>query len=238
MVGPAGHGGGPMRTLDAARVVATDLDGTLLRSDGTISDRSVRALKRACAAGARVVLVTARPPRTVHAVTSAADWTDGLAICSNGAIIYDLARRTVEHAVTVAPAAAEQSVRVLTARMPEIVWSVETGLELVRGPGWSSRFSHDLAQTSQVNDLAELWLHPAVKLLARSGSRSADDMLDVARGVALDGVEVTHSGGAGMIEICAAGVSKAEPWQTCATDGGWLRRRWPHSATCPMTCPC
>ena len=45
------------------RLVATDLDGTLLRPDGTISDRTARALRRVEASGAAVVFVTARPPR-------------------------------------------------------------------------------------------------------------------------------------------------------------------------------
>ncbi|MGN6240353.1 MAG: HAD family hydrolase, partial [Cellulosimicrobium cellulans] len=45
------------------RVVATDLDGTLLRSDGTVSERTRAALRAAEDAGVEVVFVTARPPR-------------------------------------------------------------------------------------------------------------------------------------------------------------------------------
>ncbi len=45
------------------RLLATDLDGTLLHDDGTISSRTCQAIARAEAAGIAVVLVTARPPR-------------------------------------------------------------------------------------------------------------------------------------------------------------------------------
>ena len=44
-------------------LVATDLDGTIIRGDGTISARTVAAFARVEAAGARFVLVTGRPPR-------------------------------------------------------------------------------------------------------------------------------------------------------------------------------
>ena len=50
------------------RLVATDLDGTLLRSDNTVSDRTRAALKAADAAGLVVVFVTGRPPRWLDAV--------------------------------------------------------------------------------------------------------------------------------------------------------------------------
>ena len=55
--------------MSAPRLVATDLDGTLLRSDGSVSERSVQALRAAADAGIETVLVTARPPR----------WLDDLA---------------------------------------------------------------------------------------------------------------------------------------------------------------
>lgn len=47
------------------RLIAIDLDGTLLNSDKRISQPTARALARARAEGIRVVLASARPPRTV-----------------------------------------------------------------------------------------------------------------------------------------------------------------------------
>src|SRR3954453_21932086 len=75
--------------MTAPRVVATDLDGTIVRSDGTISPRPRGALTAAESAGAMVVIVTGRPPRWLQGI---ADETGhrGLAICANGALVYDL----------------------------------------------------------------------------------------------------------------------------------------------------
>ena len=48
------------------RLIATDLDGTLLKDDGTVSPRTRAALARAAALGIAIVLVTGRPPRWVR----------------------------------------------------------------------------------------------------------------------------------------------------------------------------
>ncbi len=47
------------------RLIATDLDGTLLGPGQVLTPRTVAALGAAVTAGIEVVLVTARPPRTV-----------------------------------------------------------------------------------------------------------------------------------------------------------------------------
>ena len=87
------------------RLVATDLDGTLVRSDGTISDRTVAAVQAAERAGLAVVFVTGRPPRWMTEVARRTGHT-GIAICANGALVYDLhtGRVVEEHTMSVAVA--------------------------------------------------------------------------------------------------------------------------------------
>ena len=50
------------------RLVATDLDGTLLRPDGGVSARTRAALAAVQARGVRVVLVTGRSVRTARLI--------------------------------------------------------------------------------------------------------------------------------------------------------------------------
>ena len=71
--------------MSPVRLIATDLDGTLLRDDGTISPRSRAAIHAAQHAGLWVVFVTARPPRDVRDLAGHAG-LDGIAVCSNGAM--------------------------------------------------------------------------------------------------------------------------------------------------------
>ena len=70
-------------------MIASDIDGTLLRTDGTMSERTVRALRDAEDTGLTVVLCTGRPPRWMKPIAEVTGHT-GLAVCANGAIVYEL----------------------------------------------------------------------------------------------------------------------------------------------------
>ena len=80
------------------RLIASDLDGTLLRDDGTVSARTRAALARAAEQGIPIVLVTGRPPRWVRdlpALTGA----HAVVVCANGALLYDVdAHAIIDHA--------------------------------------------------------------------------------------------------------------------------------------------
>jgi len=78
-------------------LVATDLDGTLLRDDGGISPYTRDMLGLVQDAGLLLMLVTARSPRTLRVKAQQIGVT-GLAICCNGALVYNLtADAIVEH---------------------------------------------------------------------------------------------------------------------------------------------
>ena len=76
--------------MSAPRLVATDLDGTLLRPDGTVSARTAAALAACESSGVGVVFVTARPPRWLAEVAEHVGG-HGVAICANGAVVVDVA---------------------------------------------------------------------------------------------------------------------------------------------------
>src|SRR5512133_1829552 len=76
------------------RLVATDLDGTLLRSDGSGSERTAAALRAIQSEGIRTVLVTARPPRWLDPLAHLVG-DGGVAICGNGAFVYDVPNRKI-----------------------------------------------------------------------------------------------------------------------------------------------
>jgi Cof subfamily protein (haloacid dehalogenase superfamily) len=193
--------------MGVPRLIATDLDGTLIGSDGTISERTRRALRGAHRAGAEIVLVTARPPRYVDRL----GLDPGLAataVCANGAIVYDAGRRTIIEARELP--IVRKLAETLAGALPGIGFAVETGRGVFCEPAFTKRFKADGGSEVPVPDLAALWrVTPIVKLLAWSADRDVDAMLAVACAAVGGAAEVTHSGGTGLLEVSASGVTKA-----------------------------
>ena len=106
------------------RLVATDLDGTIVRGDGTISARTVAAFIRAEQAGALFVLVTGRPPRAMREIAEIFA-RRGTAICSNGALAYDMATGEVTAVELIPPPQLAAAVRRLREAVPGIAIAVE-----------------------------------------------------------------------------------------------------------------
>lgn len=76
------------------RVIALDLDGTLLTPQKTILPASLEALQQAQAAGYQVLIVTGRHHVAIHPFYQALELTTP-AICCNGTYLYDYPARQV-----------------------------------------------------------------------------------------------------------------------------------------------
>lgn len=188
------------------RVVATDMDGTLLRSDGSLSSRTRAAIAATEDAGVMVVFVTARPPRRLD------DFADvvgahGVALCANGAYVYDVARRAVTEQNLIERAVLEELVADLRAAIPRIVFAVERDLGMAREDGFfSSIWGKEGAVAERVADLAEA---PVGKLLGRCDEMDPVEFHEQVATVLAGRGELGYSGAAGLAEITAKGVTKA-----------------------------
>lgn len=146
------------------RVVATDLDGTLLRGDGTVSKRTGRAIAQAEGRGIVVVLVTARPPRILRQIARDAGVT-GLAICCNGAIVYDLAADAVVGHMPLASAVAQWLVAALRAAVPGVCFTVERGVQASQDPRYAAIRPIAGDYTPLIDDALALCAADVTKLL-------------------------------------------------------------------------
>ena len=204
------------------RLVATDLDGTLVRSDGSVSDRTRAALATVEQAGAVLVLVTGRPPRWMAPVVAETGHR-GLAVCANGALVYDLHTERVVRSHLIDADAAGQIVAALRRDLPGVAFAVEQGpvegvpggfgREEVYRPRW------DVAEV-QVAPIEELVAEGAVKLLARHEDMGPDELLAAARQSLAGLAEPTHSAYDGLLEISASGISKASGLASLAEEHG------------------
>jgi HAD superfamily hydrolase (TIGR01484 family) len=70
------------------KLIATDLDGTVVPLDRPVSVRTINAFRKAHEMGVEIFYVTGRPPRWMDNVRE--DFGVGNAICANGAILFDL----------------------------------------------------------------------------------------------------------------------------------------------------
>ena len=210
--------GGSMRRADvpSVRLVASDLDGTLLRRDGTISERTRDVLQRVRAAGMVVVLVSARAPDTLVPLADAAG-VSGLAICCNGALVYDLDRDAIVRHTTLAVDAVRQLVQPLREQLPGVCFSFRRESVYACEPDYLriGRVGDD----ALIADALALCEEPTLKLNVGHPSLGVEELLARVRGLGLDGFEATHSG-APFVEVAAAGVTKAWALESLAASLG------------------
>jgi len=204
---------------DGVGLVATDLDGTLLRPDGSVSAFTVATFARAREAGLPVVFVTGRPPRWLPMVAEATGHT-GVAIGANGGVLVDLASGLILRAHALEPSAIDEVVTTLRAEVPGIGFAAEWIDAVPDDTARDTDFAHEHAfvpryavgtpQTAaDIRDIVEG--HQVVKLLARvTGSgHDADSFLEHALEHVAHLVTVTHSNADDvLLEMSAYGVSK------------------------------
>lgn len=197
------------RSVGRPRAVASDLDGTLLRSDLSISPRTRKTLADVEAAGILLVFVTGRPPRWIHPVAEQTDHR-GLVICANGAQVYDLHTETVVAEDLISPQTLVQVIGMIRGAVPGVTFGMEYG-DLF---AYESSFPMEDKWSSPAHRMVpaqDLLLRPGAKLIMRHGERTSDELADTIQEVVGGLIEITHSSyqGPAFIEASAGGVTKA-----------------------------
>ena len=124
------------------QLVATDLDGTLLTSEGTVSPRTRLALDHLDQLGIPLVVVTGRPVRWMDELWGAIGG-HGLAILSNGAVVYDVAEREIRTTHPLPVDVMADVVARLRARIPGVAFALEKAGGIGIEPQFRSRFDNE-----------------------------------------------------------------------------------------------
>lgn len=190
----------------APALVATDLDGTLLHTDGSVTAYSREVLRRLDALGVPVVFVTGRPIRWMDDL-----WEHvgghGLAVCSNGGIVYDVARHEVRTALTITPDVCVQVGRILRKAIPGTSFALEKTGGFAREESFLPRFSAPLG--IPMGPLEQIVDGTVVKLLARHDEIAPQAFWHVVEENVGALVETTWSSAGALVEMSASGVTKA-----------------------------
>ncbi|MBA2390628.1 MAG: HAD family phosphatase [Geodermatophilaceae bacterium] len=190
------------------QLVATDLDGTLLRTDGTVSARSRAALADLRSRDIPVVAATGRGPRLLDLVRNAMGG-HGLAVLAQGGYVVDLATGEELSAAALPAAVAAEAVALIELAVGELIMAVEEAGDLTGPLRVQDGFQWPYPDPAVLLHRAEVLRGDALKVFLRSPGYDQDALLALALEVLPPGlVEVTHAG-LGFIEICPPGVTKA-----------------------------
>ncbi|MEE1763064.1 HAD family hydrolase [Streptomyces sp. SP18BB07] len=190
------------------KLIATDLDGTLLRSDDSVSRRTREALAAATAAGAAHIVVTGRAvPWTRHILDDLG--YRGLAVCGQGAQVYDAGEHRLLTAVTLDRQLAAVALAKIEAEVgPLHLAASRAGLdgEILVGSGYAAL--HGSLPTTPLTDVSELWAAPLNKIYIQHPTLTSDELTEASRQAAGGFVTVAMAG-EGIVELLPLGLTKA-----------------------------
>ena len=195
-------------------LIACDVDGTLFDENETITPRTRDAIHAAVAAGVRFIVATGRPPRWIRPVVDELGFAP-IAVCANGAVVYDSATDRVVSTRTLGvdtlAELAELAARVIPGaglaveRIGERAHDTATP-QFISSPGYEHALLNPDNTEVSIEDLLSA---PAIKLLIRrTGARSADMAAELAKHVGIEG-DITFSTNHGLVEVVPLGTSKA-----------------------------
>jgi Cof subfamily protein (haloacid dehalogenase superfamily) len=199
------------------RLVATDLDGTLLHTDGTVTARTREVLNAVEELGVTVVFVTGRPVRWMDAL-----WEHvgghGLAIVSNGGILYDVHNHEVRMARPIPLDAGLEVAKRLRDAIPGTTFAMERIEGFAKEAGFMPRVPPptDL----RVGPAEEILDDQVVKLLARHEDAEPEEFWAEVESHVGHLVTTTWSSLGALVEMSAVGVSKASTLELLCADRG------------------
>ncbi|MGW0857105.1 HAD family hydrolase [Streptomyces sp. NPDC002690] len=190
------------------KLVATDLDGTLLRDDHTVSARTREALAAATEAGAAHIVVTGRAVPWTRQILDELGY-DGLAVCGQGAQVYHAGEHKLLTSLTLDRQLAGLALSKIEAEVgPLLLSASRDGLdgEVLVGPGY--RVHKGPLPVVRVDDANEMWTAPLNKIFIQHPELDDDRLTAAARAVVGSLVNIVMAG-PGVVEILPLGLSKA-----------------------------
>ncbi len=196
------------------RLVASDVDGTLLDAHERVSERTRRAVLTMVGEGIPFILSTGRPPRWISPVVEQLGYAP-MCVCANGAVIYDSGTDRILDTQTLSTGTLQWLADVAYSVLPGCGLAAErvgksahdaATPQFVSSPGYEHAWLNpDNTETSDTEVLEV----PAVKLLIRLSSASSGDMVAALEPLIDGRADITFSTDNGLIELSAPGVTKA-----------------------------
>lgn len=191
------------------RLLATDLDGTLLGPGGAVTARTIAALQAARDAGWYVVLATGRPPYMVELLMPQLGAIATHGVMANGSVVATLPDMEVLRTVRFEVDVATDVVRRLRGFDPDYHFALATDAGFAHEPGFDERMPAPtpVPPTADVLEAAADATE-AIKLMVFHEHYGAHELLALLPTVLGPDINVTHMG-ADCVEVGPAGIDKA-----------------------------
>ncbi len=200
------------------RLVATDLDGTLLHPDGTVTARTREVIDALDARGITVVFVTGRPVRWMEALWHHVG-DHGLAICSNGAIVYDVPGRAVVEARTIPRDVGLAVADTIRGVFPDTMFAVEKTTGFGKEPSFVPT-EDDKRPELEVAPMETLFDDSVVKMLALALEEEPEHYWAQVEKAVGHAVTTTWSSLGALVEMSGPGVTKASTLELVCAERG------------------
>jgi len=198
-------------------VIASDLDGTLLRIDSTVSARTIEAVERAIDAGFVFVPVTGRPQPMAVDIVRQLPMVDYW-VFGNGSTTWHQGRNEVLRNHSFSPEFAAEMINRTRAEIPNLCFGVDTA----EGPLFEAGYSAlvpDLEALDPYSNVADHLTMPIHKILVFEPAGVPSDLFGLLRPIVGNDGVVAHSGLA-FLEITENLIDKSTALADLAGDLG------------------
>ena len=185
--------------------IVSDLDGTLLRSDGHLSAFSLAAIEQARASGLFFMAATARTPRALRRIPGSEYL--GIVVCANGAVVWDAATDVINEQDCFDMAGLRTAIARCRDARPTLAWAYLSPDTMYADVTYfATRKRHDAEIVADITTIGDEV--PTVAVAVREAGHTAASFFDVvASGFA--GVGTPSLACIPTLDVAPLGVSKA-----------------------------
>lgn len=185
------------------RLVALDVDGTIVDHDNSLSPAVKDAILAVRAQGIPVVIATGRAVPGVYDVLDKLGFREGLGIASNGSVVFEVDPFEVVHTTTFD---AREAVRRVLERVPEALVAVE---EVGVGYRVNRAFPHgEITGEIILDEVERMVSQPVTRVVVRAPDHDRDEFSTMVGDLGLDGTNY-YIGYTAWLDLAPEGVSKA-----------------------------
>lgn len=195
------------RESDRPQLVAIDVDGTLARSDGSLSEKTCETIAKARSANIKIVVATGRPLIVAFDCVEKLGEVD-FVVCSNGAMTVQLPSEEILEDIFLPPELPESLVKSLREKIPGVAFAYEFQRGVKAQYGLAERLPSGVPIGEPIDDVLNLDARPVRKILAWHDDYEIPTLGRLISEVVGNNVEISSSG-LDFFEFGTIGVNKA-----------------------------